>query len=42
MIWTYAAVCTLGITSVALIQMGIAKAASALLFGSGSAMNTDF
>jgi len=42
MIWTYTATCTLGITSVALIQMGIAKAASALIFGSGSVMNKDF
>jgi RsiW-degrading membrane proteinase PrsW (M82 family) len=42
MIWTYAATGTAGLAAVALIQLVICKAASTILFGSGTAMGKDF
>lgn len=42
MIWTYAAAGTAGLASVALIQLVICKAATTVLFGSGTAVEKDF
>ncbi|TAQ86741.1 hypothetical protein B7494_g4947 [Chlorociboria aeruginascens] len=41
MLWTYAAAGTVGLVSVALVQMVICKVASSIIFGSGQ-MNKDF
>lgn len=41
MIWTFAAAGTVGITTVLLVQIGVCKAATAILFGSGE-KNKDF